>query len=366
MQMKRQAVFLLSLLAVLGMPAMGQAPSPKAGQSAAPAGQQPAPFATTGVVVNYWQLIQDMMRRIENAPPRENTIGAGHKTPTQDYAFETFRQLQARDLFRAAREGALEARRLGRDLPEATVERQVWANVSLALEYLPLLVREEREAAELASYMSDREVDTAIRRYLVRQLLPEQPTRSLLAGFMDDGFNRFYDVFKPALESMASLPTEVPDIQFEAIRTLHTRLWWNYERAYAADPLVKARVAASGVPEPPSVRLGESPPPIQAETRDDLASKAAVMGNFADSIMRHILPESVRDERVKEETRRVLQHMLDNVVLPNRANVLKSLHPEQAEPVSEALPSFLEGLTLEELQKNAADVPGAVDLPEGL
>lgn len=365
MRMTSRAILPLCLVFCWTAPLFGQ-PMETVEQPPAAEFRQPAPFATTGVVVNYWQLVQDMMRRIENAPPRENSIGTGHKKPTLDYPFETFRQLQARDLFRAAKEGAQEARRLGRGLPKEVVERRVWANVSVAFEYLPLLVREERDAAELASYMTDRDVDPAIRRYLVRQMLPDQPARSYLAGFMDDAFNRFYEVFKPAVERMAALPTEVPDIQFEAIRTLHTRLWWNYERAYAEDPLVKARVDASGAPEAPAEQLALYPPPIQPATADDLTSKAAIMGIFAESIMAHIRPDSVRDERVKEEVRRVLQHMLDNVNLPNRANVIKLLHPEQAEAVPEELPSFLEGLNLEELQKSAVEVPGLVELPEGL
>ena len=50
------------------------------------------------VVVNYWQLVRDIMTRIKAAPPRGRSVGIGLDTPTQEYPFDAFRNLRVLEL----------------------------------------------------------------------------------------------------------------------------------------------------------------------------------------------------------------------------------------------------------------------------
>jgi len=251
------------------------------------------------VVVNNWQLVQAIMKRIAAAPPRPNSVDAALDVPAPDYPFEAFQNLRAKDLLRAATDGAAEARKNGFNRPPEEVERQARANVVLALEYLPLLIRDKKDAGMVSGYIGTSQSDPVVRRYLVEQFAPDAPAVSLLGSTLDDMYDRFSQEFQPALEAVASLATEEPDIQTLAIRVLHDRHWGAYAAAYAADPLVAERSAAAGAPEPPSVQLGDTPPPVKPETLSILRDQGAMIQRYAESLGSHIAAESIRDERVK-------------------------------------------------------------------
>ena len=131
------------------------------------------------------------------------------------------------------------------------------------------------------------------------------------------------------------------------------------------------RSAAAGAPEPPSVQLGETPPPVTPETLSVLRDQGAMIQRFAETLGPHIAAESIRDPRVKEEARRTLQHFADNVLLPDRDRVLHLLNPAAAAPLPATggdLPIPLPDILSDEAGEtppSAAGVP-AVELPPGL
>lgn len=369
MSMRSAFFIVFSALFLFAGVSAGQPPVP-----AVPApGMQGMPLPAPGsdVVVNNWQLVQAIMKRIAAAPPRPNSINAALDVPAPDYPFEAFQNLRAKDLLRAATDGAEEARKNGFNKPAEEVERQARANVALALEYLPLLIRDVKDADIVAGHIGTTQGDPVLRRYLVEQFAPDAPAVSLLGDALNDMYERFSQQFQPALEAVASLPTEEPDIQALAIRVLHDRHWDAYAAAYAADPLVAERSEAAGAPEPPSVQLGEAPPPVAPETLAALRDRGAAIQRYAETLGPHIAAESIRDARVKEETRRTLQHFADNMLLPDRGRVLHLLNPEAAPSLPAtggdlpiALPDILSGAA-GETPSAPAGVP-VVELPPGL
>jgi len=331
----------------------------------------PAPAPGSDVVVNNWQLVQAIMKRVAAAPPRACSVDAALDVPAPDYPFEAFQNLRAKDLLRAATDGAAEARKNGFNKPPEEVERQARANVALALEYLPLLIRDDKDAGMVATYIGTSQSDPVVRRYLVEQFAPNPPAVSLLGDALDDMYGRFPQQFRPALEALASLPMEEPDIQVLAIRVLHDRYWTAYSALYAADPLVAARSKEAGTPESPAVQLGGTPPPVKPETLSGLRDMGAMIQRYAETLGPHIAAESIRDDQVKDETRRTLQHLADNVLLPDRDRMLRLLHPGAAAPPSALgtdLPVPLPDILSDEGEgapSGAAGTP-VVELPAGL
>lgn len=372
MSMLRAFLPALTFSALVAAAAAAQPPATPAPAPPAPGAQgTPLPAPGSDVVVNNWQLVQAIMKRIAAAPPRPNSVNAALDVPAPDYPFEAFQNLRAKDLLRAATDGAAEARKNGFNKPAEEVERQARANAALALEYLPLLIRDRRDAGMVAGYIGTSQSDPVVRRYLVEQFAPDAPAVSLLGDALNDMYDRFPQEFRPALEAVSSLATEEPDIQALAIRVLRDRYWSAYSATYAADPLVAKRSAAAGAPEQPSVQLGETPPPVQPETLSALRDQGAMIQRFAETLGPHIAAESIRDARVKEETRRTLQHFADNVLLPDRDRLLHLLNPAAVPPLSATggdLPIELPDI----LSDAAGEAPSApagvpvVELPPGL
>ena len=91
----------------------------------------------------YWQMVEDVVKQIESQPARPLSINDALRTPGQEYPFESFRHLRTMDLLRAAREGVEVARQqaaLGK--PPAEVDQLVLKNIITALEYMPLIIKE--------------------------------------------------------------------------------------------------------------------------------------------------------------------------------------------------------------------------------
>lgn len=265
----------------------------------------------------HWQMIQEVVQQLESRPPRPTSISGSLQTPGQEYPFEAFRHLRVVDLMRAAREGIMQARQqavFGTD-PQR-IDRQALHNVMIALEYLPTILRDTPEFENVVKALENREEDPVLRHYVLSQFDIDRPSRTLLGMTFEDYVPLTPDYCKKVFTSLASHPAERPDIQAEAIRIYYARLCREYE-------------FASSTPEVPQVSPAESASLALADVSALLDAVPGTGGkdiareiqSFAGHIAGHIAEHSVRDERVKKETRRVLLHMQDHIALPNPANM---------------------------------------------
>ncbi len=305
-------------------------------------GNVQAPGTASRAIVSYWDLVRDMMLRIQNAPPRptRSTGRPGDLRP--DYPFEDFRNLRGSDLVRAAHEGAIAARRLKAGRPAAEVDRQVWENASLALEYFPLLVRDDSDVRAIARIIENRDEDLEFRRFVLGKLAPDQKDPSLLSMFLDDAYARNLSEFSKALNAASGHPMENPSFQAECMRVNHARLMKRYGDLFAADAKVAALARETGQPVAPASLIGEKPPEIEKATREKLAGVGSAIADFGAVIAVHIDANSASDPAVKAETRRILETIAAEVLVPDRELILRWLDPSRpvpaASPAGEGLP----------------------------
>ena len=291
------------------------------------------PSQAARVIVNYWDAVRDMMLRVQAAPPRP-ALSAGRPGDLRpDYPFEEFRNLRGMDLVRAAHEGALDARRKKAGRSPEEIDRQVWENAALALEYFPIVVRDEKDVQTLARIVEDREEDLQLRRFVLDRLAPDQKTPSLLSLYLDDACVRFPAIFKDVLEEVSGHPMEDPSLQVDGMRVCHARLMKRYLAVLHADPLILEREKKTGQPVAPAAVLAKDAPAMEKATRERLAELGVVIGNFAALIAAHIEVNSASDAKVKAETRVLLQRIADEVLVPDRERILRYLDPSRPAPV---------------------------------
>ena len=291
------------------------------------------------VIINYWEVVRDIMKRIEKSPPRPAVSAgvAGDLRP--DYPFEEFRNLRGQDLIRAAREGAIAARRGNAGKLSAETDRQVWENTSLALEYFPLVVRDDADIRSLAGIIANREEDPELRRFVLGKLAPKQQDPSLLSMFLDDACARYPVEFGKALDAACGHPMEPSLFQMESMRVRFDRLMRNYQNAFVADEKIAALAKETGTAPAPAALLGENPPVIEHATREKLVGLGAAISSFATLISAHIDVNSASDAGVKTETRRILKQIAAEVLVPDRELILRYLDPSRPiPPAAETLP----------------------------
>jgi hypothetical protein len=314
--------------------ASGQNTQPPAVQSGVaapfsiPSGRDPK------VIIKYWDTIRDMMMHVKDAPPRPSKSAGSPGELRPDYPFENFRNIRAVDLVRAAHEGAVAARRPKAGRQPAEADRQVRENAMLALEYYPLLVREDSDIRAIARIIENRDEDLELRRFVLDKLAPEQKDPSLLSLFLDDAYARYPGQFCAVLGVASSHPAENPAFQTESMRVNYDRLMKRYNDAFGADSKIAAHVKETGQPVPSTALLGENPPEIEKATREKLAGLGVALTDFATLISAHIETGSARTPAVKAETRRILEKIAAEVLLPDRARerILYFLDPSRPVP----------------------------------
>jgi len=335
----------LVALAVYGQetppPAPPSAPAPFKKPSGVVVPESAMPPSASKPIVSYWDVVRDMMLRAKNMPPRpaRSTGRPGDLRP--DYPFEEFRNLRGSDLVRAAHEGAIAARRVTAGKPPEAGDLQVRENAMLALEYFPLLVRDDSDVRIIAKVLENRDEDLALRRFVLDKLAPNQQDPSLLSMFLDDAYLRYSGNFGKALDTASSHPMENPSYQVEAMRVNYDRLMKRYNDTFAADAKIAALAKESGKPLSSAVLVGENPPELEKMTKDKLAGIGAAVSNFAGLIAVHIDPNSASDPAVRDEVRRILKKIADEVRVLDRDMILHYLDPSHPLP---AAPSAIEGM----------------------
>lgn len=261
----------------------------------------------------YWQMIKDVNHNIEARPPRPCSVNDSNAKSNIEYPFEMFRHLRASDVFRAAREGAQEARlqaALGKSKEE--IEALVFRNVAIALEYLPMLIRSEKDIEELSLLLGNREEDDALRRYLLQNTFPGYAPQSFLSLSLPELIDDNADIYSKWTWYMATHPAEEPRLQCMALEICYARLRRDYQRITETNPAVREQLE-SGASFSITDFRESSNIVFSRETNAVVRELRGRFHDFANAIAGHIAKDSTRAEEVKEVTKGILEDMRDNI-----------------------------------------------------
>lgn len=296
-----------------------------------------SPMAPTGrTLYPYWQMVEEVALQIETRPPRPLGIGKGTQKPGQEYPFESFRHLRSVDLLRAAREGVEFARlESARGTDEATIEQMVLENITLALEYLPMLIKDQKDIWEILNVIQNQKEDRQLRYFLLEQILGGSSPSTLLsltlpellfslerhrsrgvtsqqnisaAAEIQDAESMFHET----MLRLASHPSEWSEIQALTIEAYFNFMAKEYVKSFdALEEVQEARSLGTEV-DILSVKRGEFA--LSRPSRDILRRHSKRLETFASAIAGHISEESVRDDKVKDITEDVLASLQEKYV----------------------------------------------------
>jgi len=279
----------------------------------------------------YWQMVKDVISNVEMQPPRPLSISESGSKTDIEYPFEMLRHLRTTDLLRAAAEGAQEARlqaALGKS--KAEIESLVLANVTLALEYLPMLIRSDSDIKEITKMLANREEDRILRLYLLQNSFPGFAVPSFQSISLPEIISDNDAAFSESLLQISTNPSEDPILQSLALRIWYARLLQQYERVLAADPSV-AELMATSTTSDSIINLAKNTRIVFAEdTVTELKKCRNNFHNFALAISGHIYENSVRDEDVKKVTRQILEEMRDTIIGIDTGIITTALEGKQA------------------------------------
>ena len=285
-----------------------------------------APTART--LYPYWQMVLEVAKQIENRPPRPLGINQGLFKPGPEYSFESFSHLRSNDLLRAASEGIDFARlESARGTEESKIEQMVLENITMALEYLPLLIKDQKDIWEILNVIQNQKEDRIFRRFLLEQILGSASPSTLLSLTLPEllfSLERHRsrgvsaqdnpvaaaeikdadEMFHETMLRLSSHPSEWPEIQALAIRSYYDFMEKDYLKSFEAlDEIQEARTLQTEV-DIYAVKKGEFA--LSRESRDVLRRHSKRLETLANAIAGHISEDSVRDENVQDVTEEVL------------------------------------------------------------
>lgn len=304
----------------------------------------------------YWQMVEEVVTQIESQPPRMQSINEGLRTPGQEYPFESFRHLRTVDLLRAAREGVAVARQqeaLGK--PTAEVDQQVLRNITIALEYLPLVIRENIDAAdkevreldvlgfpkgdpletdEILIILVNQDEDPVLRRFLLERSVPGFAPDSLLALTLPQYLTARDQRLRDALITVASHPGESPSLQLLAMDLYKKYILDSYKGIFNRDPKV-VELREAGQPVDYKMAIDPDSLGLSEETRKELKRLSFRLTDLALAIAGHISEGSTRDEGVKTRTKAVLEEIRDTIYNVDQNVISEYLAGKAPEPETE-------------------------------
>jgi len=286
----------------------------------------------------YWQMIREVVDTVERQPVPPVTVSDANLKNNVEYPFELLRHLRVSDLLKAAVEGAQDARlqaALGKS--PAEIDSLVRQNVALALEYMPMLIRDDGDLEQIALLMSNRNEDKVLRSYMVQNLLPGIAPDSFLSLSLHEAVDAYekglinpsqrtragvfgtevidpnHKNFTSTILEMVSHPLEDPFIQCTVMKIYDTRLYQKYRNLLENTPEVKDSFAASTSKDIVEF-VKNNPVKFSDESNRNLKRCRGLFHDFAFAISGHITEGSVRDEQVKALTREILERMLNTVL----------------------------------------------------
>ena len=332
----------------------------------------------------YWQMVEDVVKQIEAQPPRQLSINRGLQTPGQEYPFESFRHLRTVDLLRAAREGAEVARQeeaMGKT--PAEVDQLVLRNIGMAMEFLPLVIKEDvdssmadvdwmsrayyemdvnKESDQILLIVRDRDEDPVFRKFVLERLVPGFAPESLLSLALPRYLQAREEALRQTLLLVASHPGEDPAMQMLAMNIYLKFFLDRYQAAFNSDPAIVALANAGQ-----SVEYAKAVEPeslgLSSETKAALKLIGSRMQDLAETIAGHIGEGSTRDQRVQARTREILEQLRSTVYGVNQGAIAEYLEGKAPEPKG-TWPMFPPGVTGDGLGVPGPDGTIAVPLPE--
>lgn len=301
----------------------------------------------------YWQMVEEVVTQIESQPPRMQSINEGLRTPGQEYPFESFRHLRTVDLLRAAREGVSVARQqeaLGK--PATEVDQQVLRNITIALEYLPLVIRENidnteedtikvhasgqytytpRETDEIFEILINKDDDPVLRKFLLERSVPGFAPDSLLALTLPQYLTARDQRLRDALITVASHPSEHPFLQLLAMELYMKYILDSYKGIFNRDPKV-VELKEAGQPVDYKLAIDPDALGLSEETRKELKRLSFRLTDLALAIAGHISEGSTRDEGVKTRTKAVLEEIRDTIYNVDKNVISEYLAGRAPEP----------------------------------
>lgn len=289
----------------------------------------PQPKGTQEIITNYYAHIIAKLREAA----RKDTLPVGGDSrynPPKQFAFEAIQHLNAAHLRRAAIEGARDARKRLEGQAKAEVDRQVEANVLVALQYYPLLAESQDDIDQLLFIIQDPTKDAVMRKVLLERSAPGIVPPSLLGDWLQYNFALRPGAVAEVLGKLIQSTQEHADIQMLAMDILYQMRWNELERLLASDSNVRRHIEESGMPYTlASIKRGE-----RIALSDAVAPQfKGLLGSYVNmaQMFAQLLEERMgRPEPVRKHAVEMIQKILREVPLEDPAPVQALLWEQPA------------------------------------
>lgn len=292
------------------------------------------PPGQTEKIPNFFLYLKEKVGQDFDKPMRVRRKPNENLTKVQDYAFDAIEGLTTKDLIRAAREGAREARRRMAGQPEEKIERQVEENIRLAVEYYPLVAVDADALKNLYYIMEDNSAEFAFRKILFTQAQPGRGHDSLFAQFWQESLRRdpeevikvytrvIKDTQEPALFRQLSVEN-LFDVYMDDLTEFLNR-----------DAKAAEFQRANKRPLSPKDLKGENPFIPSDRMNPGIKERADRMVDYAGSLQEFLRAASATPQPVRDTMLAVLKRIVDEVPLTDPSAVQKFIDAAAPAPAA--------------------------------
>lgn len=297
-------------------------------KSAPPPDQNP-------LISNYFLHLKKVLTEELAKPlPTPRQPGQNYTEP-QTFPFDALDGLTSKDLMRAAREGARDAREKNYTKPKEEVELLVDANIRFVMEYYPLIAVDPDAYNNLYYVMEDPHAEFAFRKMLFEAAVPGRVTDTLFTRFLQDGMRHDSDRAFKIYGGVVMDERDTPVIRALAMENMYLTRVREFTEFLANDPNAKAFAEAhkrdplpSDLKDPNGFKTAES-------SRVNLSKKLTGFVDLVGLFERLLQPTNTAPQELRDATIALLKRMEAEVPFEDPAliaNALKGAAPASAAP----------------------------------
>jgi Arc/MetJ family transcription regulator len=284
--------------------------------------QPPAADAQPQIITNYWRYVSNILDREEakaNVPPP--TARSLRYPPTREFPFDALRDLTAKDLVRAAKEGLQQARQSNQGQPPDVVARAAEANMQRALEYFPVLAENDQALDLLLGPIAAEKDDPLLRIFLIRRCAPGLAPPSLFSLYFQDTVARNQGQVKDLLTQTVGRMTELAEVKLPAMDALYAYLEIGYQRVFEKDVALKEFAQAQGMPITPALLNAPGAPAASPETQASLTACERQSQEFIVLMRKQLEDDKTQSPDLQRRAREFLERISREFPLSNQETV---------------------------------------------
>ncbi|HOK08935.1 MAG TPA: hypothetical protein PLT82_06465 [Candidatus Hydrogenedens sp.] len=279
------------------------------------------------IIRNYWEHIQGLMLQFDELREKETDPSwRKSRVSSKKFPFDLLKDLHARELLRACREGIESAKKEGiaKKWSEQEISLKCEENIAYVLEYYGILIEKFSEVDYLIYCMGAEQETPELRLFLLKNCMNENNPKTLFSIHFNSLLENREEELQKILIATVKRVNENPEIQKASMDTLYNYFKSKYQKVLEKDPIYQAYALQQKQEINPLWLDNVQIPKPTETTQIEIGKLNNQINEFMTQLEIKIKDKRQIDTSISEKAKEILEKIYNSLPVSNKER-LKSL-----------------------------------------